>query len=163
MIENQEFRKVYRSLDQFILILLIVALPIFGMTYLYHSSGTLSWDLPELPFLIAQLLAVVSVGLLIAQYFLFRKRVKAVLDTEDLLVKLKIYAKATRNRYSILFLVTLISSIGLLLTESAIFTVIFAIALFYFSVAKPTPGRINALFKLNKEDAEVIRSASRPD
>lgn len=161
--ENHEFRKVYKNLDQLILILLVLVLPIFGMIYLYQSTGKIIWDLPDLPVVVGQLLTGLGIGLLLAQYLLFRKRVKAVFQTDDLLVKLKIYAKATRERYVILFVVALICSAGLLLFGSAMFNVIFAASLFFFSVCKPTPDRIKSLMKLNKEDAEVIRLASRPD
>ncbi|MEP1085357.1 hypothetical protein [Algoriphagus sp.] len=161
--EIQEFRRVYKNLDRLILILLVLVLPVFGMIYLYQSTGEISWDLPELPLVVGQILTGLGIGMLIAQYLLFRKRVKAVFQTEDLLTKLKIYANATRERYLLLFLVALLCSAGLLFFGSAIYNVIFAVALIFFSVAKPTPERIKSLMKLSKEDAEVIRLASRPD
>lgn len=161
--EIQEFRKVYKNLDQLILILLILVLPLFGMIYLFQSSGKITWDLPELPLILNQILFGAGIGLLVAQFLLFRKRVKNVFLTEELLIKLKIYANATRERYLILFIVAVICSAGLLFFGSAIYNVIFAGALFFFSVGKPTPQRIKSLLKLNKEDAEVIRLASRPE
>jgi hypothetical protein len=163
ILEIQEYRKVYKNLDQLILILLVLVLPIFGMIYLYQSSGNITWNLPQLPLLVGQILTGSGIGLLLAQYLLFRKRVKAIFLTEDLLKKLKIYASATRERYVMLFVVALICSAGLLFFGSAIYNVIFAAALFFFSVCKPTPERIKTLLKLNTEDAEVIRLASRPD
>ncbi|SFT90172.1 hypothetical protein SAMN04489724_2665 [Algoriphagus locisalis] len=162
-LENQEFRRVYKNLDQLILILLILVLPLFGMIYLYQSSGEITWDLPELPMVFGQILSGAGIGLLLAQYLLFRKKIKAVFHTDELLMKLKIYASATRERYLILFVIALICSAGLLFFGSAIYNVIFAVALFFFSVAKPTPERITKLLKLSKEDAEVIRLASRPE
>lgn len=161
--EIQEYKKVYKNLDQLILILLILVLPIFGMIYLYQSTGEITWEIPELPILVGQILSGAGIGLLLAQYLLFRKRVKLVFQTEQLLDKLKIYASATRERYLILFVVALICSAGLLLFGSAIYNVIFAGTLFFFSVAKPNPERIKTLLKLNKEDAEIIRLASRPE
>ena len=121
------------------MILLVLVLPIFGMIYLYQSSGKVSWNLPELPLIVGQILSGAGIGLLLVQYLLFRKRVKAVFLTEDLLSKLKIYANATRERYVMLFVVALMCSAGLLFFESAIYNLIFAIALFFFSVSKPTP------------------------
>jgi hypothetical protein len=162
-LETQEFRRVYNNLDKLILVLLILVLPLFGMIYLYQSSGEIKWDLPELPAFVGQVLSGLGVGLLLAQYLLFRKKIKAVFHTDKLLMKLKIYASATRERYLILFVIALICSAGLLFFGSAIYNVIFAVALFFFSVAKPTPERITKLLKLNKEDGEIIRLASRPD
>ncbi|WPR76182.1 hypothetical protein [Algoriphagus sp. NG3] len=159
----QKYRKVYKNLDQLILILLILILPIFGLIYLYQSGGNISQDLPDLPLIFGQVLSGAGIGLILAQYLLFRKRIKAIFQTEDLLAKLKTYAQATRERYLILFGVGLICSAGLLFFGSAIFNVIFAVALFFFSIAKPTPDRIKKLLKLSKEDAEIIRLASRPE
>lgn len=161
--EIQEYRRVYKKLDQHILISLIVVLPLFGMVYLYQSTGKITWDLPELPLVVNQMLAGAGVGLLVAQELLFRKRLKAVFQAGDLLTKLKIYASATRERYLMLFVVALLCTAGLLFFGSAIYNLIFAGALFFFSVGKPTPERIKKKLKLNKEDAEVIRLASRPD
>jgi hypothetical protein len=70
---------------------------------------------------------------------------------------------ATKERYFLLFLISLISSVGLLFFENAIFIVIFAVTLIFFSVGKPTPDRIGKLLKLDKEQKEQIRLASRPD
>lgn len=162
-LEIREYRKVYKNLDRLILILLILVLPLFGMIYLYQSSGEIKWDLPQLPTFVGQILSGIGIGLLLAQYLLFRKRVKAVFLTEDLLERLKIYADATRKRYFMLFGIAIICSAGLLFYGSAIYNVIFAGTLFFFSVAKPTPERIKSLLKLTKEDAEIIRLASRPD
>lgn len=145
------------------MLLLILVLPIFGMIYLYQSSGKITWDFNEVPLLLGQVLTGAGVGLLLAQYLLFNKRIKAVFETEDLLIKLKIYARATRERYLILVAVTLLCSVGLLIFGSAMYNVLFAIALFFFSVGKPTPERIKTLLKLNKEDSEFIRLASRPE
>ncbi|WP_425637981.1 hypothetical protein ACPUEN_01025 [Algoriphagus yeomjeoni] len=163
ILENQEFRRIYKNLDQLILILLILVLPLFGMIYLYQSSGEVKWDLPELPTVFGQILSGAGIGLLLAQYLLFRKKIKAVFHTDELLMKLKIYASATRERYLMLFVIALLCSAGLLFFGSAIYNVIFAVALFFFSVAKPTPERIKKVLKLNKEDAEIIRLASRPE
>ena len=91
ILEIQEYRKVYKHLDRLILILLVLVLPIFGMIYLYQSTGKVTWDLPELPLIVGQILSGAGIGLLLVQYLLFKKRVKTVFLTEKLLVKLKIW------------------------------------------------------------------------
>ncbi|WP_192350801.1 hypothetical protein [Algoriphagus sp. Y33] len=161
--EIQEYRRVYKNLDQLILILLVLVLPVFGMIYLYQSSGEDTWDLPELPLFVGHILSGGGIGLLVGQYLRFRKSVKDVFQTDNLLKKLKIYAGATRERYIILLVTALICSAGLLFFGWAIYNAIFAVTLFFFSISKPTPDRIKRLLKLNTEDAEVIRLASRPE
>lgn len=145
------------------LILMILALPVFGLTYLYQTSGSLDWDLPELPTVLGQLLTGTGVGLLVAQYLLFRKRLKGVAPDQELRVRMQVYGRATRERYLLLFIVTMICSAGLLFYNNAVYTVIFAFTLFFFSVGKPTPERIKKLLKLNDEEFELIKQTSKPE
>ena len=161
--EGKELRRIYKGTEQLILILMAVVLPIFGMIYLYHNSGNLNWDLPVIPAIVEQILMGFGIGLLLVQFLLFRKRINSSFLTEELILKLRAYMNATKERYFLLFLISLISSVGLLFFENAIFIVIFAVTLIFFSVGKPTPDRIGKLLKLDKEQKELIRLASRPD
>ncbi len=161
--EVSELRRIYKSAEQLILILMAIVLPIFGMIYLYHNSGNLDWDLPNLPSFFEEVLIGFGIGLLLVQFLLFRKRIKSSFLTEELILKLRTYTSATKERYVLLFFISLISSAGLLLFENPIFIVIFAVTLIFFSVGKPTPDRISRLLKLDKDQKEQIRLASRPD
>ncbi|MFC3417594.1 hypothetical protein [Algoriphagus hitonicola] len=160
---NEELKKSYHKLEQLVLILMILALPIFGMVYLYFISGNLNWNLPQLPGFVNGLLVGFSIGLLVAQYVKFHQDVKAGKGSPDLMEKVSVYIHSTRIRFYFLFLTSLICAIGLLFFKSEIYVVLFAVALVFFSLAKPTPDRIKRLFRLNKEDAEFVRLISRPD
>lgn len=161
--EASELRLLYKRTEQLILVLMAVVLPIFGMIYLYHNSGNLNWDLPEIPAIVEYILMGFGIGLLLIQFLLFRKRIKSSFLTDELILKLRAYTNATKERYVLLFFISLISSVGLLFFENAIFIVIFAVTLIFFSVGKPTPDRISKMLKLDKEQKEQIRLASRPD
>lgn len=160
--DNQEIGLLYRKTERLTLIILMVALPIFGVVYLYDSSDNLSWNLPVLPEFFNGCLIGLTVGLLIAQYGIFHKKLKLTFDTDELLEKVKLYSAATNQRFLILFLISLMASVGLLLNQNPVYTVIFAVTLIFFSLAKPTPDRMARLMKLKKEDRELIRAASRP-
>jgi hypothetical protein len=162
-LEVSELRKIYKSTELLILVLMAIVLPIFGMIYLYHNSGNLNWDLPEVPAIVEEGLIGFGVGLLLVQFLLFRKRIKSSFLTGELILKLKSYTNATKERYVLLFFISLISSVGLLFFENAVFIVIFAVTLIFFSAGKPTPDRISRILKLDKEQKEQIRLASRPD
>ncbi len=161
--EIVELRRIYRGTEQLILIGIALVLPVFGMIYLYYNSGNLDWDLPSLPPLVEEVLLVLGTGMLVGQYIFFHKRLKNTFLTEELILKLRVYANATKERYFLLFLVSLISSVGLLFFGNAGFVVMFAVALLFFSIAKPSPDRIAKLLKLDKDQKELIRQASRPD
>lgn len=142
---------------------MLVALPVFGIIYLFYESGKKLMDVPEIPELLVWLLASICVVGLILQYLLFGQKIKLTFVKDELLEKVKIYAQATNQRYLILLLASLVSSLGLLLSKNPVFTLFFAIVLVFFSLAKPTPDRMARLMKLKKEDRELIRDASRPE
>lgn len=145
------------------MLLLIVALPAFGMIYLYQTSGTMDWNLPEISEYFEWFLAGVSAMILVAQYVFFHQKIKLTFAQSELLGKVRIYCLATRQRFLFLFGASLLASIGLLLTRTPMFTLIFAVTLVFFSLGKPSPDRMARLMKLKKEDRELIREASRPE
>lgn len=140
----------------------MVALPLFGIVYLYDSSGNLYWGLPKLPGFVNGFLIGFSIAILIGQYIVFKRKLKLTFASEDLLEKVRIYSNATNQRYLFLFVVSVFASIGLLFNQNPVYTMIFAVTLVFFSLAKPSPDRMARLMKLKKEDRELIREASRP-
>lgn len=158
----EQIRKAYRGQEMMVLILMVISLPLFGFVYLYYNSGNLDWNLPTLPNFVHGLLVGMGVGLLIGQYVIFHSKLKIAKAAEELFQKMAIYIKATRNRFLILFAVSLMSTVGLLFFKSAFYVVIFAVTLLFYSLAKPTPDRIKRLLKLNKEDAEIVKDIARP-
>ncbi|SEG46903.1 hypothetical protein [Algoriphagus boritolerans] len=159
---DQEIGTIYRKTERLTLLILMISLPLFGMVYLYDSSGNLSWDLPKLPSILNGFLIGFSAALLIGQYVIFHKKLKSTFVVEELLEKVRIYSNATNQRFWILFLISVFASVGLLFNQNPVYTVIFAVTLIFFSLAKPSPDRMARLMKLKKEDRERIRAASRP-
>lgn len=160
---EQEIRRLYKTVEVRLLILLGLSLPLFGVVYLYYNSGNLNWDLPELGRLVETILAGLGIFFLAAQFFLFRKRLKDVLILPDLLSKVQIYAAASLQRIHLLTLSCLLDAAGLLFFKNPFFVVLFAITLIFFSLAKPSPDRIIRLMKLEKKEGDIIRQASRPE
>ncbi len=161
--EIDKIRAPYKRTERLILVLIALATPTFGTVYLYHNSGNLQWNLPLLPDSILWLFTGLGVSGLVLQYLNFRKQLKATHAVHELEDKVRIYLKATSQRFYVLFVVVIISTAGLLFFQNPIFTLIFAVSLVFFSVAKPTPDRMTRLMKLKKEEQELIRLASRPD
>lgn len=162
ILDNEEIGIIYRKTERLTLLILMVALPLFGIVYLYDSSDNLWWDLPQLPGFINGFLIGFSIAILIGQYVIFHKKLKLTFIADDLLEKVRIYSNATNHRYLFLFAVSILATIGLLFNQNPIYTVIFAVTLIFFSLAKPSPDRMARLMKLKKEDRELIREASRP-
>ncbi|WP_026967805.1 hypothetical protein [Algoriphagus terrigena] len=161
--ELQEIRTIYRDTERLTVLLLILALPAFAMVYLYQSSGKIDWGLPQVPEFLEWALAGFSAMILVAHYVIFQGKIKLALDQPELLEKVKTYCQATKQRFWILFLVSLLATLGLLLTQNPIFTLTFAVTMVFFSLGKPSPDRMARLMKLKKEDRELIREASRPE
>ncbi|PZV85249.1 hypothetical protein CLV31_10339 [Algoriphagus aquaeductus] len=160
--ETQELRKIYHRTERLTLIILLIALPAFGMVYLYHNSGSISKDLPQLSGFFNGFLITFSVTLLVGQYWAFHVNLKKSFAQTELLEKVKIYTKATSQRFLFLFLVSICSTIGLLFSGNPLFIIIFALTLVFFSLAKPSPDRMTRLMKLKKEDREILREIARP-
>lgn len=161
--ETEQIRKIYRETDRLGMIVLIVALPLFGMIYLYHSSGSIQKDLPQLNGFFGGALLVFSFTILVGQYLVFQQHIKKAIQQEGLLEKVKIYAKATNQRFLFLFLVSVTSSIGLLFSGNPGYVLSFALCLVFFSLAKPSPDRMVRLMKLKKEDRAILLEAARPE
>lgn len=160
--ELQEIRTHYQKTERLTVLILILALPVFGMIYLYQESGNVRWDLPKLHGVLEWFLAGFSAVLLVAQYVIFHKKLNLGFKQTELLEKVKIYTQATSQRFLILFLASILASVGLLLNQNPVFTLLFAVTLVFFSLGKPSPDRMARLMKLKKEDRELVREASRP-
>ncbi len=161
--ELQEIRIIYRGTERLTVLLLILALPAFAMVYLYQSSGKIDWGLPQLPEFVTWALAGLSAISLLGHYVIFQRKIKLTFIQSSLLEKVRTYCEATRQRFWILFLVSLLATVGLLLSQNPIFTLLFALTMVFFSLGKPSPDRMTRLLKLKKEDRELLIEASRPE
>lgn len=161
--ENDALRSSYHRTEQLTLVILIVCLPLFGGVYLFHNSGSINKDLPQLP-VFAQV-ALLGLGFLVLglHYVLFHQKIKQTFALESLGGKVNKYLSATRQRFFFLFFVAVLSSLGLLFSGNAGFVVVFALTLVFFSLGKPSPDRMARLMKLKKEDRELLKEISRPD
>lgn len=160
--ETEEIRKIYRKTELMTTLLLLVSLGLFGIVYLYYNSGNLDWDLPSLPEILNWIAIGVCIVILIWQYVLFHKQLKPAMGDISLIEKVKIYTQATQLRFWNLFIVSIVATIGLLLVQSPMYVLIYAVCMVFFSLGKPSPDRIARLLKLKKEDREFLREASRP-
>ncbi|MEK0441907.1 MAG: hypothetical protein RL403_885 [Bacteroidota bacterium] len=160
--EIDQLRAAYRRTEQLTLICLVLALPLFGGIYLYQQGGKLEKTLPQLPIFAQVLVLVASLGFLAVHYFLFHRRIKATFSQEELSAKILGYLAATKQRHWILFLVAVASSLGLLFSSNPGFVVVFALALVFFSLGKPSPDRMMRLLKLKKQDREFLVEIARP-
>lgn len=162
-INSTRLKKHYRSQEVTLLVLMILALPLFGVVYLYYNSGNLHWNLPEIPDFFKGLLAGLGYGLFMGQYFIFRDTLKKARQEEDFEEKIIFFLDASKKRFFYLFGISLISTVGLLFYQTAWFIILFALTLVFFSLAKVSPERTKRLLRLSKEEGEILRLISRPD
>ena len=160
--EKEELRTIYHRTERLTVVVLLLALPAFGTVYLYQQSGTFLQTLTLLPTWAQYILLGAGVLLLVIQYLLFHQKIKQSFQRESLLEKVGLYAAATRQRFLILFLVSMISTAGLYWSGSPGFVFLFTLALVFFSLGKPSPDRMVRLMKLKKEDRELLTEISRP-
>ena len=131
--EKEELRTIYHRTERLTVVVLLLALPAFGLVYLYQQSGRFTQTLPILPTWTQYLLLGAGFLLLILQYGLFHQKIKQSLQQESLLEKVGLYAAATRQRFLILFLVSVISTAGLYWTGSPGFVFLFTLVVVFFN------------------------------
>ena len=160
--ENDALRALYHRTEQLTLVILILSLPVFGIVYLFHNSGSINKDLPQLPVFAQGVLLGLGFLVLLLHYVVFHQKIKKTFSTDNLLDKVEGYCSATRQRFFFLLLVSVLSSVGLLFSGNPGFVVLFALTLIFFSLGKPSPDRMARLMKLKKEDRELLTEISRP-
>ena len=160
--EKDALRAIYQRTERFTMVVLLLALPAFGAVYLYQQSGSFTQTLPLLPAWFQYLLLGAGVLVLVAQYLLFHQKIKLSFQQASLLEKVDLYASATRQRFKLLFLASLLSTAGLLWSGNPGFVFLFTLTLVFFSLGKPSPDRMVRLMKLKKEDRELLTEISRP-
>lgn len=160
--EKEELRAIYQRTERLTVVVLLLTLPLFGMVYLYQQSGNLSGVAAVLPTWVQIFLLGLGILLLALQYLFFHQKIKKSFEQASLLEKVNLYASATRQRFMLLLVVSIISTAGLLWSGSAGFVFLFTVTLVFFSLGKPSPDRMVRLMKLKKEDRELLTEISRP-
>lgn len=152
----------YRILERNVLILIILPLPFFAFVYLNLTKPVRTIEIPQVPEWLNAFLLALAIALLAFQQINFKRNINSI-KVKDLGLEEKIrgYSKATTIRYVLLALVGFIAAAGLLFYGNAGFTVSYAITLILVSVAKPSPERINKLFRLRGEEKELVRYINR--
>ena len=160
--EKEELRTIYQRTERLTVVVLLLTLPLFGLVYLYQQSGSLSGAASILPNWVQYLFLGLGILFLVLQYLFFHQKIKKSFEQASLLEKVNLYASATRQRFMLLLVVSIISTAGLLWSGSPGFVFLFTLTLVFFSLGKPSPDRMVRLMKLKKEDREVLTEISRP-
>ncbi|MCH6235407.1 hypothetical protein MMU05_15680 [Aquiflexum sp. AIY15W] len=160
--EDSQLRKIYDNLERTVLIMIAIPIPFFGFVYLNSESPIFFFNVPQLPGFWEYFGLGTVFTLLLAQFVVFQKESKGIVNSNyDLPIKLHSYSKASFKRFGLLLVAALISALGLFLFENPGYTVSFAIALLFFSVAKPSPDRIIRSLKLVGEEKELVNGLKR--
>ena len=160
--EYPHLRKIYESMEQKVLLLIILPLPVFGFVYLYSQRRLFEIELPELSGWWESFFLGVLTILLLYQWYYFRTAVAEILNRGmSLEQRVAAYGQKTLLRFWILFASAILSAVGLLLFDHAIFTVTFAITLVMLSAVKPSPHRVVRILKLKGEERDAVLDLRR--
>lgn len=161
-LENAALRKTYDTIERSVLLLIILPLPVFGFVYLYSQRRLFEINLPVVPDWTEPVLFGLVLILLGYQALGYSRAIKGLLAAGLILEeRMKRYGSATVFRFWMLFTSALLSALGLLLFDHAIFTVAFALTLVFISAGKPTPDRIVRILKLKGEEKEAVMDLRR--
>jgi hypothetical protein len=149
-------------MERNVLVLIVVPIPFFGFVYLNSQNPIFYFDVPQLSGFWECFSLGVLFTLLLAQYFLYQQNVKRISNSSlNLHEKMELFSNASFKRYGLLFLASLLASLGLFLFSNTTFTFGFAISLLFFSIAKPTPDRIIRALRLKGEEKELVIGLKR--
>jgi hypothetical protein len=142
--------------------MIAIPIPFFGFVYLNSENPVFFFEIPQ----VTEFWEYFGLGmvftLLIAQYVVFQKETKSIVDSSsELPAKLTSYSKASFKRFGILFVAALVAAAGLLLFGNAGYTIAFAVTLVFFSAAKPSPDRIIRSLKLKGEEKDLVNGLKR--
>lgn len=160
--ENYSIKQIYEDLERNVLILMAIPIPFFAITYLNSLNSIFSINLPEVSSFWDSFGLGMVVLILIIHYFNFHSAIKRIpLGNFDLETKMRLYSDATRLRFYILFVASLLCAGGLLFFDNAGYTISFAVILLFFSLGKPSPDRIVRLLKLKGEEKDKVMELKR--
>jgi len=152
----------FRILERNVLILTGLPLPPFAFAYLYTTSRSMEFSIPELPQLFDSLMMGLVIGLLVVQWLQFHRGIKKTrMSKISLDEKLQSYKKLTISRFWKLFTIGLLCAAGLLFYENPGYTIAYAVTLIYVSLGKPTPDRIAKLLRLKGEEKDLVYSINQ--
>lgn len=161
--EKDPIRPIYEKLERNTLILIACSIPFFAIVYLYSQSESINRSPFDLPQILDFFLLGLIYGLLAVHYWNFHNAIgKTFISNQDLETKIHLYQQATMRRFWILFLSSILCSLGLLFFENNGYIIAYAVTLVLLSLGKPSPDRIVRLLKLKGEEKErVIRIKTR--
>lgn len=141
----------FNKLQSVLLLILIVPLLIF--TTLYFFTGGKPED-PQTEYYIIIAAAVLmdwAMALII-----FNKKIKSARNQQGLGAKLDKYFKLTIVRYSILSSASLLLAVGLCLSGSDVFMVLYLVGLLLAGVFWPTSRKVSVDLKLRGDEREMV-------
>jgi hypothetical protein len=138
--------------------LLAIPLLLFVVLYLRTNRGEdiepLMAESLVLP--VAALMIVSGVGLIIAAYFIFRRRLKQLRQEPMLSIKFNGYYKAIIVKFSLFEAALVLSVAGLMITGVQLFVVLFVLVIFVFSVENPSMRKLLNHLRINKNEKEML-------
>jgi len=138
----------------------MLALPLAGFIYLFLEikNNQLEPSLEngsQMDGLIA-VMGTVAVVLVGYGYYVFRKQRRQIAALEGLKHKLEEYMKSLFRFYALVEVASIILVVGLYLTTSTVFIVIFLFVLLILSLNRPTPQKYSTDLGLEGEEQEII-------
>lgn len=139
---------------------LLVGVPLlpFALLYLEISAERIEPATTNMTFIIAMQYIIPFYCLLITGLAIlrFRRELGEMRKQEALKDKLMLYFNASMIKYVLVFSGSIVAVFGLLMTTSHLYSVMYLITLFTFSLNRPTLRRISRDLKLEGEDKEII-------
>jgi hypothetical protein len=155
---------VYRVLNLIFYALVGIPLLFFLFLYLQIKDGRYSSIDPseDLNMILLFLIPVFCLVNIILAYVTYQRKLKNVIGSDSLQIKLEGFFKASVLKYSFLAAASVITILGLFITAEMLYSIIYLTILLIFSLNRPTPFRLRKDLKIRSFPSEK-REENRPD
>lgn len=155
-IENSE--RLINQLRLRVYIMVGIPLIIFVLVYLNYLKEDIAFGLLDIELGLATklLVSIAILGILVIAYLNFFKELRKARSEDLLKDRLLCYYRASMKKYLTFEIGVLVSILGLFITGDKVFSGIYIVCLFLFSLNNPSIYKVFKELKLNKDERKQV-------
>lgn len=154
----QNGEQFYNRIHLFFNALIAITLFPFAMVYLELDRGIARDRLIEgtMGMLISYIVTILAGALMVYSFKAYRKEISKAPELTSLRAKLDLYYQSALQKYLILGVAALVTTLSLYGTHASILIVVYVFILIAFSLGRPTIKVIGEDCKLSKEEMKIL-------
>ena len=154
----QELAKFYNQLNLIFNAILAPPLVAFVWLYLESNAGNILpvLDNESTSNILNFTIPILIIGMIVLAFFVFKSGLRTIDPAIELISKASVYREKSMLLYGILEVSLMLSVLGYYLTQEGVFLGMYMLVLVFFSLYKPTLGRIAKHLNLKGDDQKFL-------